>query len=196
MNKSESKYFNTARRMDAALLDILRKKSFEYVTVKELCAKAGVNRSTFYFHYENTYDLLSETVEMINEKFRSSYSPRDFSIDGKNLDELFLMTDEWIIPYLNFIKENKYVYKAVHTNASAFGVEKAFGGFFEDVFSPILSRYGVPKEKHGYIMEFYRNGLTAVLMRWVSSDCKESAEYIMDIIKILFKGQQNYGEVK
>lgn len=43
MNKSESKYFNTAVRMDEALLSLLEVKNFEYITVKEICDKAGVN---------------------------------------------------------------------------------------------------------------------------------------------------------
>ena len=47
MNKSESKYFNTAVKFDKALLSLLEKKPFEYITVSELCVEAGVNRSTF-----------------------------------------------------------------------------------------------------------------------------------------------------
>ena len=46
MNKSESKYFNTAVKFDKALLSLLEKKPFEYITVSELCVEAGVNRST------------------------------------------------------------------------------------------------------------------------------------------------------
>lgn len=72
MNRSESKYFNTARRMDEALLALLEEKDFAYITVREICARAGVNRSTFYLHYENMSDLLRETVEMIDERFRAS----------------------------------------------------------------------------------------------------------------------------
>lgn len=56
MNKSESKYFNTSLLMDEALILLLEKKDFEYITIKEICEKAGVNRSTFYIHYENTFD--------------------------------------------------------------------------------------------------------------------------------------------
>lgn len=58
MNKSESKYFNTAVKMDKAFLELLEKKDFEFITVKEICAKAEVNRSTFYLHYETIGDLL------------------------------------------------------------------------------------------------------------------------------------------
>lgn len=45
MNKNESKYFNTAVKMDKAFLALLEKKDFAYITVKEICEKAGVNRS-------------------------------------------------------------------------------------------------------------------------------------------------------
>ena len=42
MNKNESKYFNTAIKMDEALISLLEKKDFAYITVKEICDKAGV----------------------------------------------------------------------------------------------------------------------------------------------------------
>ena len=53
----KSKYFNTAVRMDQAFLELLEKKDMEYITVKELCKTAGVNRSTFYLHYETMSDF-------------------------------------------------------------------------------------------------------------------------------------------
>lgn len=43
MNKSESKYFATAAKMDEAFLKVLEKKDFAYITVKEICAAAGGN---------------------------------------------------------------------------------------------------------------------------------------------------------
>ena len=43
LNKSESKYFNTAVKMDKAFLDLLEHKDFEYITVKEICKTANVN---------------------------------------------------------------------------------------------------------------------------------------------------------
>ena len=74
MNKNESKYFNTAVKMDKALLELLEKKDFEYITIKEICALAEVNRSTFYLHYENTSDLLKETTQYITDSFLSYFS--------------------------------------------------------------------------------------------------------------------------
>lgn len=189
MNKSESRYFNTARRMDEALISLLSEKDFQYVTIKEICERADVNRSTFYLHYENIGDLLLETIRFINEKFCSSYDETHFTIDGKSRDELYFITDKWFMPYLEFIRENKHIYKAIHENSNAFGVEKVFSRCFENVYSPILSVYGVPEEKHEYIMTFYRQGLVSVIMKWVKNDCAESPEFIMEIINTFFRGQ-------
>ena len=75
MNRSESKYFNTAERMDRALLELLEEKELTYITVKELCKRAGVNRSTFYLHYETMGDLLAEAVEYMERRFLSYFEP-------------------------------------------------------------------------------------------------------------------------
>ncbi len=189
MNKSESKYFNTSRRMDEALLSLLYEKDFDYITIKEICSRANVNRSTFYLHYENIGDLLMETIQLVNERFNNSYADKSFSIEGKKRDELYLMTEDWIIPYLNFVRENKCIYKVVHEKAFIFGTEKAFMNFFKNIFSPILSMYGVSEDKHEYLMAFYRNGLTSIIMKWVDNDCYERPEYIMGIINMIFRNQ-------
>ena len=92
MNKAESKYFNTAVRFDKALLSLLEKKPFEYVTISELCEEAGVNRSTFYLHYENTSDLLRETIQYVIDDFCASFPENTKSIAGQfqicNLQDL------------------------------------------------------------------------------------------------------------
>ena len=59
---SKSRYLATAARMDEAFLELLGEKDFPYITVKEICSRASVNRSTFYLHYETIEDLLAESV--------------------------------------------------------------------------------------------------------------------------------------
>ena len=50
-------------------MELLEKKDFTYITVKEICEKAGVNRSTFYLHYETVSDLLAESARYIIDQF-------------------------------------------------------------------------------------------------------------------------------
>lgn len=51
--------------MDEAFLSLIEKKDFSYITIKEICERAGVNRSTFYLHYELLADLLEESTQYI-----------------------------------------------------------------------------------------------------------------------------------
>ena len=104
MNKSESKYFNTALRMDEALIALLEEKDLEYITVKEICRRAGVNRSTFYLHYETIADLVDETLEMINQRFLSYFPQQEEEVlgnmDSREREDLVLVTREYLLPYL------------------------------------------------------------------------------------------------
>ena len=44
MNKNESKYFNTAVKMDKALIELLEKKPFDRITVKDIVETCDINR--------------------------------------------------------------------------------------------------------------------------------------------------------
>lgn len=186
MNKYESKYFNTAKKMDEALIFLLDKKDFEYITVKDICEKAKVSRSTFYLHYLGLDDLLEEVINEINKSFNDSFKKTktlDNILDSKTDNDLFLITDDYLIPYLQFIKNNKKVYKAIVKNPNIFYVDKFYKGMFKKVFSPILTKYGVSEDEHEYIMEFFIKGLSAIVISWVSNDCNIDIDKICDIIK-------------
>ena len=80
--------------MVEALLLLLEKKEYDSITVKEICEKAGVNRSTFYMHYDTKDDLLVETMKYINARLLSdsnydaiiprSNDEKNFNLEGKN----------------------------------------------------------------------------------------------------------------
>ena len=52
----------TRKSIADAFLELRARKPIEKITVKELCEKAQINKSTFYTHYRDIYDL-SETLE-------------------------------------------------------------------------------------------------------------------------------------
>ena len=182
MNKSESKYYNTAILMDEALLEILKKKDFEFITVKEICEKAGVNRSTFYLHYENIGDLLSEATELINKRFCEGFKNPNIDIQTDNIDDAFLITPEYIAPYLDFVRENKEVFKLIHEKPHLFNNKKAFEKMYSEIFTHILDKFGVEAASKPYIFEFYSQGVLAIVMKWVEMGCKEEVDFIMGLI--------------
>ena len=186
MNKNESKYFNTAQKFDKALLSLLEKKEFEYITIREICEKAGVNRSTFYLHYENTCDLLRETTGYVIDSFLSYFTEDRKSIslnlEECNINELFFITPKYITPYLTFIKDNRQIFKTTLKHLGTMEFDRVYQKMFDNIFSPVLSRFKFPENERPYVMKFYLSGITAIVMEWLDNDCAESID---DIIKII-----------
>ena len=199
MNKAESKYFNTAIRFNKALLSLLEKKPFEYITIREICETAEVNRSTFYLHYENTVDLLSETTRYVLDNF-SSYFSSDIILEdmGKitakyencDLQDLKFINEKYLYPYLSFIKDNQQVFSAVLSRPTTFGSEAIFKRLFDNIFKPILDRFHYPRDDQNYVMMFYLNGIAAIITEWLKDGCQKSIEDICTIIHICIYGKE------
>ncbi|MCD7838486.1 MAG: TetR/AcrR family transcriptional regulator [Clostridiales bacterium] len=186
MTKAESKYFNTAKKMDEALLHLLEQKEFEFITVKEICEKAGVHRSTFYLHYETVGDLLSECVEgmnrQFNEYFQDSLSTFQQRIATSSLEQLFLVTPEYLLPYLTYISEHRTVFKVVLAQPEVIQTDKTYSTLFNAIFNPILERYGIPEGERDYVLTFYTQGMMGIVRRWLLLDCQTPVEDITRII--------------
>ena len=195
MNKNESKYFNTAIRMDEALIALLEKKDFEYITIKEICAVAGVNRSTFYLHYENTSDLLKETTRYILDKHFAYYSADTKGITERfencELGDLVFVTTEYLTPYLTFMKENKRIFKVSIKQFHSMNMDEVYGKMFKHIFDPILSRFRVPESERSYVIKFYLTGVFAILMEWLNRDCCDDMSTVIRIITDCVLGERN-----
>ena len=183
MDKKESKYFQTASKMEEALINLLNIKDFEYITVKDICLKAKVNRSTFYLHYLNVNDLLEDIVLNLNKSFITFMGKDKKVVINNNLEDLYLISDQYLLPYLLFIKENKHVYKALKSNPHLFKADKQYEEMFNNLFSPIMTHFGLDIKFHKYLMDFFINGLSAIVFDWVNDDCKYEIEEIAELIK-------------
>ncbi|MBE5836021.1 MAG: TetR/AcrR family transcriptional regulator [Butyrivibrio sp.] len=183
MDKNESKYFKSAEKMHAALLTILNNKDFEFISVKEICETAGVNRSTFYLHYDNINDLLQETVEAVYKDFFGRFNDKDIDIRDKDNEELFLITPRYLMPYLEFVEENRKLFYLMYEKNEMMGAEKTYETWFRTIFGPILTRFGVPEKEQPLIMIFYLKGIIGVVTEWVRGGCTESKDEIISVIQ-------------
>ena len=195
MNKNESKYFNTAIKMDEALITLLEKKDFEYITIMEVCKTAGVNRSTFYLHYENTSDLLKETTRYILDKHFAYYSYDMKGITERfvncELRDLVFITSEHLTPYLNFIKDNQRIFKVSIKQFNSLNMGDVYGRMFEHIFNPILERFHVPEKERAYVMKFYLTGVFAIVMEWLDNNCSDGMETVTRVITDCVMGERN-----
>lgn len=172
--------------MDKALIKLLDKKPFDYITVKEICQEAGVNRSTFYLHYENTVELLEEAIEYTNDEFLSYFKDADESfisnMNSKSNDELLLITPSYLKPYLKYIKENKALHSSGVLKNAYMKPNEKFKKMAKHIFYPIMERLKVEENKRDYILAYYTHGVIAIVEQWLKNDCKESIDEICDII--------------
>ena len=186
MNKSESKYYNTALLMNQALVELLNKKEFEYITIKEICEKAGVNRSTFYLHYETISDLLEECLDNINKNFIKHFNKKSNDIleiiKNCSNEDLILITPEYLTPYLTFIKENKIVHQVAVKHTKTMNSTEKFNSLNKHIFQPIFSRFGVDEKTGNYMISYYLNGVMAIINEWIKENCKDEIAYVEKII--------------
>ena len=186
VNKSESKYFNTAIRMDEALMCLLEKKDFQFITVKEICETAQVNRSTFYLHYENTGDLLDETMRYLDKKFLDNFAVDTKQIVNKikdgTLEELIFVTPEYLTPYLEYIKENKKMFVLASKYPELFHTKKRYENMYHYIFEPIFERFALEKNERKYMLAFYVYGIMGIITEWLNEGCKTQTEEIVNVI--------------
>ena len=91
MERENQRVRITKRLLKEKLEELLMLKPINRITVKDLCQEAGINRSTFYQHYSDQYELLGEiesdiigqTEEFISEVVGRAIAPYEFIPDEK-----------------------------------------------------------------------------------------------------------------
>ena len=182
MNKNESKYFYTARLMNQALLALLEKKDIDFISITEITQKAGVNRSTFYLHYDNIYELLEETLENLNKEFINSF-PVKIPYVIKSKEDAFLITEEQLIPYLDFCKRNKRILKLVYQKPHLFQNERVYRKMYDSIFYPAIAQFLEDETQRIYNLEFFTQGVAGIVRKWIELDCITEIDDLIKIIK-------------
>lgn len=98
----------TQHALQKAFIQLVMEKEFNQITVKELCARADINKSTFYLHYRDIYDLASALKgKLLNDAYAiiSEYDVLDFTSCSPEIWErillLFRDNNYAYLPFLN-----------------------------------------------------------------------------------------------
>ena len=96
MGKTESRRIQMTKALiRTALVELMGEKNFERITIKELCERADVNRTTFYLHYADQRSVLNDLKETVCRRTVAMIGESDFT-DPTDFVEQFL----------KYIKEN------------------------------------------------------------------------------------------
>ena len=69
----DKRILKTKKILKQTFMDMLSKKSFEKITVKSICENADISRITFYSHYDDKYDLVSDISEDLLNSAQKEY---------------------------------------------------------------------------------------------------------------------------
>ena len=166
MNTPNNKRRKESRlRIETALVRLLQHKELSQISVKEICAAAEVNRTTFYANYLDIYDLAVAVQKSMEQTVLDLYSEeQQQSLRTHDLTKLVYHIKENPIFYKTYFKLNT----GDQTRFSLYDVKEAANFYDRHV---------------DYHIEFFRHGFNAVIKMWLSRDCAESPEEIVEIIR-------------
>lgn len=150
------------------LTELLQKKSFQKISVNELCESSGLSRSAFYTNFEDKYHLLSYCLENITnelDKRISLQSPKNF----------FVITLDYIQTNSNFF------YNAFGAEPDKDVTEVLYDFFNRHLMNFLTMRTVMGKSLPGpidVVSSFYVGGLLTSTMTWIKSGYKVPKEEI------------------
>lgn len=167
----------TKRLLREGLLELLKEKPVEYITVKELCELAELNRSTFYAYYNDVPALYQE---MGSELARALLEHIWAINQGGGVD-----TE----PMLAYIRDNRelfrlLVYRDEYLNANQSVQRQIIEGYFD--IAPDLALPCAPEEREYFLQYLYMGG-TGIIHRWVQNGCNLPPEQIAGLIDGLIR---------
>ena len=85
--KEDLRVTKTKKLLYETLISLMEEKSFEEIKVSDICKKALINRSTFYSHYSDKYELF---MELINTLKISLFNSLNTNVNNVNTREYFI----------------------------------------------------------------------------------------------------------
>lgn len=176
--KTDRRIRKTTTQLKKGLMELLKKKKIEDITVQELVDEVDINRSTFYLHYKDIYDLLEQIESEYFENFNAFMESHDVNNDSVQI------TDERIkstfIDYFKFLKENEDLITVLigYDGDPAFS-KRQLKILTQTICDRIYGDLGIPKNQQNEdVFEYCLYGSIGLVRNWVISGYVESPERI------------------
>ena len=82
MKNDDLRIIKTKKALYNALINLMKKKTFEEIKVSDICDEALINRSTFYAHFDDKYSLLSNMLDNLKQQFISELNNKENNINN------------------------------------------------------------------------------------------------------------------
>ncbi len=158
-------------RIEKAFVELLQTKEIREISVSEIIKMSDLNRSTFYANYIDVFDLADKVRARLESEFSDLFADYDYFNDRGGALKLF-----------SHIKDNQLFYK---TYFKLCYDEK----HLISVCDPKRAAIEQVDSNLKYHIEFFRNGLNAIIKLWLNGGCKESPEEMAEVLKQEYRGR-------
>ena len=178
---------NTKRRLREGLLRLLEEKPINEISVKELTEQVDVNRGTFYFHYQDIYDLLRDMEQEFFEQFDRTLGENTPALDGDGPPAFDREGSPYLLEIFSFIEANRdfcRIMLSPHGDMKFVELVKRRIDeqcrFFWRILAP-----GADEKRRGMYNAFLINGLIGLIQEWVNERRDLSVESISELTATL-----------
>ena len=180
--KEDLRIRKTKANLYRSLLQLMENKTFEEIKVIDICSASMINRSTFYDHFNDKYELLASLIEDLKTELIEHI---DVQIEANSIKEYYI---ELLKLLLEYFEKNLNVYSSiaiVKKNNNSIAFDMMFDASLEAVTKRLKENYinksDIPIE---VIALFYVSGVTKICTEAI----KDTKEFSSDkIIKYLEK---------
>lgn len=176
MKTKDLRVVKTKKAIYQALTHILKNKSLTDINVSELCRQAGVNRGTFYFHYEEVGDVFKEFFEEVILDLQESYKEPYKYISALQLkSSVYKNLDPKTVRIFHHVKKYEDFYRIILSdNVST----TYYYMFFDAIRSNFIedSKIGEYDESKKFVYSFMTNAIIGLIIEWHRSNFKESVD--------------------
>ena len=169
--KNNKRRRESQKKIEKAFIGLLQNCEIKDITVSDIVKQTGLNRSTFYANYMDIYDLADKTRAKLETDFSNLFADYDYFNERSGALKMF-----------THIKENQLFYKT----------------YFKLCYDEkhLVSIYDTKRAEKEHIdrnikyhIEFFRNGLNAIIKLWLANGCMESPEEMAAVLKQEYRGR-------
>ena len=174
--KTDLRIVKTKKILFNSLLNLMKIKNFEKIKISDICEESLVNRSTFYAHYDDKYELL---IDLFEERKLSLL--KDFEDnENKAFSKEYLM--ELLSILIDHIEENKEIYSAILTNnRNGILIDFLIDAIEKDVSEKLKSNSEIKNSDLplDIIVKFYAGGLINIGIDCITRTKKYSKKELL-----------------
>lgn len=161
------------------LLEMLNTKTLSEITITDIVSKCNVSRQTFYYHFDDIYDLIEWYFTQETEKALCEFSD----------------IDSWQTGYIRIMKwaqKNKSIilntYRSVQREYVEIFMYRVLYQYIIKVVNTEAKHLNVTKEQCAFVAQFYTLAINAVSLEWIRTGMNDNPENIAESVNFLIEG--------